>query len=486
MTAGTGGSSPLARGLLRALRTQAQELVDHPRSRGVYQPRARHEAIRQGSSPLARGLRAMSSRRTVTRGIIPARAGFTKRGYGAGRVSPDHPRSRGVYPGERTPRRKDPGSSPLARGLLRGAPQDQPVEGIIPARAGFTRRPRRPPVPAGDHPRSRGVYHDPNSEAYSTGGSSPLARGLRAIWGTTCAPGRIIPARAGFTRSCGAPGCRGLDHPRSRGVYAVAPPGGLPRPVDHPRSRGVYAPSSRCRGPTSGSSPLARGLRHAPVLAGRGSRIIPARAGFTQPSQRAHFARADHPRSRGVYLFLSVRVGLRAGSSPLARGLLLSALVVAFIQGIIPARAGFTRRPGGSSAPGPGSSPLARGLHQGRGGDGDRMGIIPARAGFTAGRGGRGGRRADHPRSRGVYWPGPWTGAASSWIIPARAGFTPPLIGSSFQAEDHPRSRGVYTPRPGRRPSRTGSSPLARGLQGDGQCSFWSSWIIPARAGFTG
>ena len=50
-------------------------------------------------------------------------------------------------------------------------------------------------------------------------------------------------------------------------------------------------------------------------------------------------------------------------------------------------------------------------------------------------------------------------------IIPARAGFTHPAHGAGPHHRDHPRSRGVY-------------SPCARSMRR-------LSWIIPARAGFT-
>ena len=50
-------------------------------------------------------------------------------------------------------------------------------------------------------------------------------------------------------------------------------------------------------------------------------RIIPARAGFTLPMKVADVARADHPRSRGVYLLSHFVCSDFAGSSPLARGL---------------------------------------------------------------------------------------------------------------------------------------------------------------------
>ena len=50
-------------------------------------------------------------------GIIPARAGFTSDDRGAHRVFLDHPRSRGVYSAIRPYLDRNPGSSPLARGL---------------------------------------------------------------------------------------------------------------------------------------------------------------------------------------------------------------------------------------------------------------------------------------------------------------------------------------------------------------------------------
>ena len=52
---------------------------------------------RRGSSPLARGLLIFSSTEYLEDRIIPARAGFTVRGFCLGRVCWDHPRSRGVY-----------------------------------------------------------------------------------------------------------------------------------------------------------------------------------------------------------------------------------------------------------------------------------------------------------------------------------------------------------------------------------------------------
>ena len=55
--------------------------------------------LRQGSSPLARGLLGGRSPSPATPGIIPARAGFTERVRDRVADRADHPRSRGVYPG---------------------------------------------------------------------------------------------------------------------------------------------------------------------------------------------------------------------------------------------------------------------------------------------------------------------------------------------------------------------------------------------------
>ena len=256
------------------------------------------------------------------------------------------------------------------------------MTGIIPARAGFTPRPsgRRSARP--DHPRSRGVYVPAGYVEDRRGGSSPLARGLHRPHQRTGGRARIIPARAGFTRPDGRRVVAGGDHPRSRGVY---PGPGSPSP------------------PTTGSSPLARGLPIAALAECEAPRIIPARAGFTPTNCPPHAGRPDHPRSRGVYPSTSPRPSSSLGSSPLARGLRVDDAQRPARQGIIPARAGFTaglvsvsprasdhpRSRGvytGSSTPTgwrSGSSPLARGLLSGQFRVPDKPRIIPARAGFT-------------------------------------------------------------------------------------------------------
>ncbi|ERH20748.1 hypothetical protein HMPREF1979_03282, partial [Actinomyces johnsonii F0542] len=70
-----------------------------------------------------------------------------------------------------------PGSSPLARGLLRVRSPLIECSGIIPARAGFTPERLSVSVRPRDHPRSRGVYSGAQDVVAVDWGSSPLARG---------------------------------------------------------------------------------------------------------------------------------------------------------------------------------------------------------------------------------------------------------------------------------------------------------------------
>ena len=192
---------------------------DHPRSRGVYyqQPSANEVMIR----------------------IIPARAGFTRAGCAGVQLFADHPRSRGVYSGGCGGFGRSLGSSPLARGLLPGDEARAGGRGIIPARAGFTRHTGRAPPMRRDHPRSRGVYFSLPPMLARKQGSSPLARGLPAMLDVIGDPERIIPARAGFTRIGELIIIDTRDHPRSRGVYCPLPRRGQGVLGSSPLARGL-------------------------------------------------------------------------------------------------------------------------------------------------------------------------------------------------------------------------------------------------------
>ena len=132
------GSSPLARGLpyhLSATRNFRRIIparagftvgngggestrADHPRSRGVYGRMVCSASHFGGSSPLARGLLRPKAAGLIVGGIIPARAGFTSARARVELSPSDHPRSRGVYHAPSSRASDFAGSSPLARGLL--------------------------------------------------------------------------------------------------------------------------------------------------------------------------------------------------------------------------------------------------------------------------------------------------------------------------------------------------------------------------------
>ena len=257
----TGRIIPARAGFTRGGGSPTRWGRDHPRSRGVYDHAGTDARAARGSSPLARGLRRVEAQQEEQRGIIPARAGFTTRRLGTSSPTPDHPRSRGVYGCTRMADYTIEGSSPLARGLLKGLHVPTLRGRIIPARAGFTSWIREMSAARSDHPRSRGVYTSAAGRVDGTGGSSPLARGLPRwlVYGVVCE--WIIPARAGFTATSWSITEWLADHPRSRGVYPSGRPG---------------------RDASSGSSPLARGLRYETSAIQRAVRIIPARAGFTR------------------------------------------------------------------------------------------------------------------------------------------------------------------------------------------------------------
>ena len=118
---------------------------DHPRSRGVYSGTFTLKNPPLGSSPLARGLQGTRLSHEQLARIIPARAGFTPRRPFAPFSEKDHPRSRGVYSAIFALIPAIAGSSPLARGLLPAGQSLVEHRGIIPARAGFTRAGARLP-----------------------------------------------------------------------------------------------------------------------------------------------------------------------------------------------------------------------------------------------------------------------------------------------------------------------------------------------------
>ena len=359
-------------------------------------------AFMVGSSPLARGpLRALLHG-CVFFGLIPARAGTTWRHslvWGPGWA---HPRSRGDHRPAAASARSFAGSSPLARGPLTAPRGMSCVTGLIPARAGTTKTTTILEIIKGAHPRSRGDHPSAANSSTTKKGSSPLARGplVRPVWDGISSG--LIPARAGTTLDCAPSVSADWAHPRSRGDH------GLPS-----------MPWMLRRG----SSPLARGPHTGTGIYELIDGLIPARAGTTAWAKNATGGRRAHPRSRGDHEFALKRVSGGRGSSPLARGPQAAACSWSVSAGLIPARAGTTNfkspplrfaqahpRSRGDHMESPlksqaslGSSPLARGPPLLANGDVWPHGLIPARAGTTWSCLLQAVCPGAHPRSRGDH-----------------------------------------------------------------------------------
>ena len=113
---------------------------------------------------------------------------------------------------------------PRSRGENHAVPLDRiALAWLIPARAGKTATPASWATSSAAHPRSRGENAPNGIKNFADGGSSPLARGkLGTILEGVIAP-RLIPARAGKTRSECLNGLTVAAHPRSRGENSVPP-----------------------------------------------------------------------------------------------------------------------------------------------------------------------------------------------------------------------------------------------------------------------
>ena len=172
----------------------------HPRSRGGHPIPAPPGTSLSGSSPLARGTQEQTARLTVEPGLIPARAGNTLEQVRVPATRGAHPRSRGEHARYTPGRSLSPGSSPLARGTRPRLRSVRQWPGLIPARAGNTRRTVERLILARAHPRSRGEHTFVLSSFGREWGSSPLARGTRLALHLCGSYQGLIPARAGNTQ----------------------------------------------------------------------------------------------------------------------------------------------------------------------------------------------------------------------------------------------------------------------------------------------
>ena len=252
------------------------------------------------------------------------------------------------------------GSSPLTRGKPTNAHGVQSRIGLIPAHAGKTEEKLFSSITGWAHPRSRGEnIRAPSRPAHDTG-SSPLTRGKPVPRVIVVGLDGLIPAHAGKTIDARPRGPLMRAHPRSRGENSTSdekPARGMgsspltrgkradpclagdrgrlipahagktlstgcPRQWTqaHPRSRGENLADERLEFASQGSSPLTRGKQAWRAHRRRSQRLIPAHAGKTLTTSASALTHRAHPRSRGENVLVGRFVQTRAGSSPLTRG----------------------------------------------------------------------------------------------------------------------------------------------------------------------
>ena len=234
-----------------------------------------------GSSPRARGTPFDFRHHAQDVRFIPAgagNAGVANLNYVVHTV---HPRGRGERPAIRMPTPAAVGSSPRARGTRAVRPDDDAFPRFIPAGAGNAicspLRAWSTPV----HPRGRGEREGVVGADRVHGGSSPRARGTQLRAEVEEVARRFIPAGAGNA---------GMLDPNWRASTV------------HPRGRGERCRCSCQNHPLAGSSPRARGTRLQVLPIRLFGRFIPAGAGNAPLACRALPSSPVHPRGRGERL----------------------------------------------------------------------------------------------------------------------------------------------------------------------------------------
>ena len=517
----------------------------HPRACGENATRALEPCMGKGSSPRVRGKRHDFPVSGFASRLIPARAGKTRPLQRGRQRHGAHPRACGENLLDGDPPPPTTGSSPRVRGKPHLVQFDLGDGGLIPARAGKTDGGPAAGGGPGAHPRACGENSASKSRTRWPPGSSPRVRGKRPGLQRHPARWRLIPARAGKTRSASRSPPTWRAHPRAcgenvaqirrymeakgssprvRGKRRGPRPVRVPRPA-HPRACGENLMSHQSFGARPGSSPRVRGK---PAVTGEPAQVtglIPARAGKTEARTVAYIRFGAHPRACGENERLETRVAQRPGSSPRVRGKLARAGDVGEVARLIPARAGKTGRGAGrtkgstahpracgenleelvAAAVSVGSSPRVRGKPSMKSAAILAHGLIPARAGKTALRRWYRSAPTAHPRACGENYPtvivtvprqgssprvrgkrgGDDALAAAPGLIPARAGKTWPGASRSRPPRAHPRACGENRGERFADRRCDGSSPRVRGKRGRGTRRVGRSGLIPARAGKT-
>ena len=218
------GSSPRVRGTLETFGASAVTSGIIPACAGNTGDGLVQMVGVQGSSPRVRGTPASVQCSRQCRGIIPACAGNTRRTEATAPSSRDHPRVCGEHQKNGADDLSEKGSSPRVRGTPFGSNGLSIDRGIIPACAGNTVRGWKFRRSKGDHPRVCGEHCVLIGNTDMASGSSPRVRGTPGRRLSSCRQRGIIPACAGNTIESSLPSNIPWDHPRVCGEHLIEYP----------------------------------------------------------------------------------------------------------------------------------------------------------------------------------------------------------------------------------------------------------------------
>ena len=176
----------------------------------------------------------------------------------------------------------------------------------------------------GAHPRACGENLAQPGEDTASAGSSPRVRGKPRRLFEDADGGRLIPARAGKTLASSSRTTPVVAHPRACGENDLV--------IDQEKS-------------FDGSSPRVRGKLTGTLKSFFTGRLIPARAGKTNPVRREASRPRAHPRACGENAPLWNGTLASEGSSPRVRGKRHHPHGLPLLGRLIPARAGKTDSP---------------------------------------------------------------------------------------------------------------------------------------------
>ena len=435
-----------------------------------------------GSSPRVRGTRRRCATSRPGRRFIPACAGNSGRSTGCRQAAPVHPRVCGELMRAFRPAAIACGSSPRVRGTL--APDCRPLlhNRFIPACAGNSRPPLRPPLSGRRFiPACAGNSGAPRRRRRRRSVHPRVCGELSCSWRCGLRRRRFIPACAGNSFRRIPARYASAVHPRVCGELPAHRRGGAQRRRFIPACAGNSPERATSATADAGSSPRVRGTRRAarrpqaappvhPRVCGEllghvGERrllhrFIPACAGNSGVDRRNVPVPPVHPRVCGELYEGEVEDIAAFGSSPRVRGTRPS-----------PARPPTTSR------------------------------FIPACAGNSGQRGAPARRSAVHPRVCGELEPAKWAQGGQAGSSPRVRGtraalrprrgrhrFIPACAGNSFcertrgkSASVHPRVCGELELFASRFRALLGSSPRVRGTQRQRQRLLLR--FIPACAG---